>query len=97
PVCTLSPYTTLFRSLPYRGVVVQQVVEIPQVGQADARGRHRRAHTGGPHLVERLAQVERVGDRVEHRLGGHVTFARVERRRQLRSEEHTSELQSREK
>ena len=34
-------------------------------------------------LVERLAQVERVGDRVEHRLGRHVGLGRVQRRREL--------------
>ena len=40
-------------------------------------------HALGAHLGERLAQVERVGDRVEHRLGGDVGERRVQGGRQL--------------
>ena len=40
-------------------------------------------HALGAHLGERLAQVERVGDRVEHRLGGDVGERRVQRGREL--------------
>ena len=44
---------------------------------------HRGLHALRPLLVEGLAQVERVGHRVEHRLGRHVGLARVQRGREL--------------
>ena len=77
------PQHELVLLLPDRRVVVQQVVEVADVGEPDlARLQHpldpRRAL-----LVERLAQVERVGDRIEHRLGRHVGLGRMQRRRQL--------------
>ena len=55
------------------GVVVQHVVEVADVGEADAASRASACCTRArARLVERLAQVERVGDRIEHRLGRHV-------------------------
>ena len=66
-----------------RRIVVQQVVEVADVGQADAGRVDRLADPRRALLRERLAQVERVGDRVEHRLGRNVRLGRMERRRQL--------------
>ncbi len=65
------------------GIVVQQVVEVADVRDADAGPLERGLDALRALLVEGLAQVERVGHRVEHRLRRHVGFARVERRRQL--------------
>ena len=62
---------------------MQHVVEVADVGDRDAGGVDGREHTLRPDIVERLAQVERVGDRVEHRLGGHVGERRVQGRGQL--------------
>ena len=64
-------------------VVMQQVVEVRQVGDADAARLHRRADTRGARRIEGAAQVERVGHRIEHRLGRHVGQRRMQRRRQL--------------
>jgi hypothetical protein len=64
-------------------VVVQQVVEVSDVGDANPALLERRLDPPRALLVERLAQVERVGDRIEHRLGRHIGLTRVERRRQL--------------
>src|SRR3712207_9119208 len=90
PRSTLFPYTTLFRS--------KSPLPLPEVARALERGEvarrallgeaaqpiERAAHVAGERLAHRLAKVERgVG---EHRLPVH---------REARSEEHTSELQSR--
>ena len=65
-------------------VVMQQVVEVADVREADAGWRRSTRLTRAARvLVERLAQVERVGDRIEHRLGRHVGLGRMQRRRQL--------------
>ena len=64
-------------------VVVEQVVEERDVGDADPRRLHRGEHALGARLVERLAQIERVRDRVEHRLGRHVGLGRVQGGRDL--------------
>ena len=69
--------------LPDRRIVVQHVVEVADLGNADPVDVERRAHALRALLVERLAQVERVGHRIEHRLGRHVRFRRVQRRREL--------------
>ena len=66
-----------------RRIVVQQVVEVADVRDADAARLERRLDAPRALLVERLAQIQRVGDRIEHRLGRHVGFGRVERRGQL--------------
>ena len=68
---------------PDRVVVVEQVVEVADVRQLDARGRDGRLDAAGAVLVERLAQIQRVGDRIQHRLRRHVRLGRVQRRRQL--------------
>ena len=62
---------------------MQHVVEVGDVGDVHAGRPHCGVHTGGPVLVERLAQVEGVGDRVEHRFGGDVRQVRMDRRRQF--------------
>ena len=67
----------------HRRVVVQQVVEVADVRQADAVRLQRRVDAARTRLVERLAQVERVRDRIEHRLRRNVRFAGVQRGRQL--------------
>ena len=61
----------------------QHVVEVAEVGQPDAGVVHRRQHTGRALLVERLAQIERVRDRIEHRLRGHVALRGMQRGREL--------------
>ena len=66
-----------------RRVFVQHVVEVGDVCDRDTRRRDRRLDALGALSVEGLAQVERVGDRVEHRLGGHVCERGMQRRRQL--------------
>ena len=64
-------------------VLVQHVVEVADVRDPDAEGLLRRLHALRAVLVEGLAQVERVRDRVEHRLRGDVGLRRVQRRREL--------------
>ena len=66
-----------------RRVLVQHVVEVGDVGDRDAGSGDRLLDTLGAQLVERLAQVERVGDGVEHRLRRHVGERGVQCRRQL--------------
>jgi hypothetical protein len=61
-------------------IVMQQVVEVADVGDADAGRRQRRVHALRAVLVVRLPQIERVRHRIEHRLGGHVRLGRVQRR-----------------
>ena len=65
------------------GVVMEQVVEVGEVRDADAGGRDGRLHARRARPVERLAQVQRVGHRIEHRLRRHVGLRRVQRRGQL--------------
>jgi hypothetical protein len=65
-----------------RRVVVQQVVEIAEIRQP-IRLACRRPRRAGPGPCRTVSQVQRVGDRIQHRLRGHVGFGRVERRRQL--------------
>ena len=67
----------------HRRVVVQHVVEIPDVRQADAVRLQRGLDAARTVLVERPAQIERVRDRIEHRLGRDVGFAGMQRGRQL--------------
>ena len=65
--------------LPDGRVMVQHVVEVAEVGDAYTVFAQGREHAAGALLVERLAQVERVGDRVEQGFGGDVGFRRVQR------------------
>ena len=57
-------------------VVMQQVVEVGEVRDADAARLHGAADPPRAGGVEGLAQVERVGHRVEHRFGRHVGLGR---------------------
>ena len=66
-----------------RGVLVQHVVEVGDVGDRHARRVDSGLDALGPLLVERVAQVQGVGDRVEHGLRGDVGQGRVQRRREL--------------
>ena len=66
---------------PDAGVVVQHVVEVGDVGQADAVRMQHRFDAARAVLVEGPAQIERVRDRIEHRLGRHVGFGRMQRGR----------------
>ena len=50
---------------------------------ADRFGVERRTHATRALPVERLAKIERVGDRVEHRFRRHIGFRRMKRGRQL--------------
>ena len=65
--------------LSQRGILVQHVVEIAEVGKADAGGLDRRVHAAGARFVERLPQVERIGHGIEHRFGRDVSFVRMQR------------------
>ena len=62
---------------------MKKVVEVPDVRQADARGLQRRLHSARPVLVEGPAQVQRVRNRIQHRLGRHVRLCGMERCGQL--------------
>ena len=66
-----------------RRVLVQHVVEVADVGDRDTGRVDGREHPLRPHLVERLAQIERVRDRIEHRFGRDVGERRVQRRGEL--------------
>src|SRR3712207_8817539 len=86
PRSTLFPYTTLFRS--------RQVLEDPRAG-------HRPAHPVGPEHPGAVVRCERRAEPDDGEVRGHPEalgdeapdpVAPVQR---LRSEEHTSELQSR--
>ena len=68
---------------PDDGIVVQQVVEVGDVGQRDAACVERGLHAPGARGVECAPQVERVRHRIEHRVGRHIGFARMKSRRQL--------------
>ena len=69
--------------LPDGRVVVQQVVEVADIRDADAVRLQGRLDAARAVLVERFPQIQRVGDRIQHRLGRHVGFGRMKRRRQL--------------
>ena len=77
------PQHELVLLLPHRGVVVQHVVEVADVRKADLVGLQHALHPRRALLVERLPQVERVGDRIEHRLRRNVRLGGMERRREL--------------
>src|SRR3712207_8616802 len=81
PICTLCPYTTLFRS----GDLLRQVALRDRRGHlgdvADLRGEV------GAHVVDVVGEV------APH--PGHALHLRLTAQLALRSEEHTSELQSR--
>jgi hypothetical protein len=64
-------------------VVVEHVVEVGDVGNAHARLFHGDGDAVGALSVEGLPQVERIGDRIQHRLGRHVGLGGVERGRDL--------------
>ena len=68
---------------PDRRVLVQHVVEVADVGDRDPVASTAASTRFGAHVVERLAEIERVGDRIEHRLGRDVGERRVQRRGQL--------------
>ena len=64
---------------PDHRVLVEHVVEVGEVREADGVRLERRLHALRAVAVEGLAQVERVGHGVQHRLGRHVGLARVQR------------------
>ena len=66
-----------------RRVLVEHVVEVGDVGDGDAAVVDGCEDPLGAHVGERLAEVERVGDRIEHRLGRDVGDRGVERGGQL--------------
>ena len=68
---------------PDRRVLVQHVVEVRDVSDRDTGRGDRRLDSLGAQRVERLAQVERVRDRIEHGLGRHVGERRMQCRREL--------------
>src|SRR3712207_8131231 len=80
PRSTLFPYTTLFRSL-------RQLTRLPRIGDVDRRDR-----VGAGHVIDHPVRLEAPlvpdGGRHDH-VGEQLGLAAV------RSEEHTSELQSR--
>src|SRR5206468_10663919 len=82
PTSTLFPYTTLFRSLAAR---LQQLIPAGDLGANEPARQVRMNHTG------RLLRIGAAADRP----GAALVIASSEERDQLRSEEHTSELQSR--
>src|SRR3712207_8083346 len=86
PRSTLFPYTTLFRSAP----IVQRLAAVLQCHGERFAGPH--AEGGGHEGVVRRQDRDR-----GHRLAGRRAAGRgrLAERRRSRSEEHTSELQSR--
>src|SRR3712207_7037711 len=80
PRSTLFPYTTLFRSCPRAGR-----------GEARRSGARPVRARGAPGLEERPEELDR--ERQHHRRG--ALGAHLQHRLEERSEEHTSELQSR--
>src|SRR5262245_63883738 len=78
PRSTLFPYTTLFRSL--GRLVAFEVLPLAVGGGGDA--------------AEAEREVVRVGDVLERLLVGHQALLDQIHQRLVRSEEHTSELQS---
>jgi hypothetical protein len=65
------------------GVVMEHVVEVRNVRKADLCGLHGGSDPFGARLVERLAQVQRVGDRIQHGLRRYIRLGRVQRGREL--------------
>jgi len=59
-------------------IVVQHVVEVAQVGKPDPGFLHRGEDTLCAPLVERLAQIQRVRYRIEHRIRRDVALARMQ-------------------
>src|SRR5690606_39745610 len=86
PTSTLFPYTTLFRSRRHRPR------RLGSGGLLRSRGRRRRAAEGGEQLDPGRDSPPAEGARRR----GHFGRARERRASGRRSEEHTSELQSRE-
>src|SRR5207302_8846874 len=90
PISTLFPYTTLFRSL---GTLSQRTLRRPQrffyLG-----GVHGREGLGGIAMTDVAPKLQRFS--LQRPDGSAALRARQCRRRPGRSEEHTSELQSRE-
>ena len=68
---------------PGRGVMMQQVVEVGEIRDANSGGRDRRLHARGASPIERLPQVQRVRDRIQHGFRRHVRFRGMKRRREL--------------
>ena len=63
--------------LAHRRIVVQHVVEVADVGHADSgRASSAVCTRARALLVERPPQIQRVGDRIEHRFGRHVALGR---------------------
>jgi hypothetical protein len=84
PLCGVEDAEHEVVLLPADGrVVVEHVVEVGDVGEPDPVLFERGPHAACARLVERLAQVERVCDGVEHGLGRNVRLRRVERGREL--------------
>ena len=66
-----------------RPIVVEEVVEIAEVGDPDAATLDRGLDALRAARVEGSAQVQRICDRVQHRLRGHVALVRVQGAREL--------------
>ena len=66
--------------LPDRRIVVQQVVEVADIRESDLVPLQHPLDPRRALLVERLAQVEGVGDRIEHRLRRDVGLVGMQRR-----------------
>ena len=64
-------------------IVVQQVVEVAKVRQADAGATHRRLYAPRAGPVERLPQIQRVRQGIEHGFCWHVRQRRMDSGRQL--------------
>src|SRR3712207_9536315 len=90
PRSTLFPYTTLFRSL----LELRAVDDAQEIGQADEEHRRKKRQPPGREPERGVDEERRVGrppgDRPVHVIDGKRAF-----HPRRRSEEHTSELQSR--
>ena len=64
-------------------IVMQHVVEIGDIRQADARRLQGSLHAPGARFVERLAQVQSIRDRIEHGFRWNVGLGWMERSRKL--------------
>jgi hypothetical protein len=62
---------------------MEQVVEIADVRQTQTMSSQRGFDASRAIAIEWLAEVERIRDRIEHRLGRHVGLGRMQRRGQL--------------
>src|SRR5690606_41449882 len=89
------PYTTLFRSCSHRGVIntVQQAIKASGVDKVHAvlGGFHIVPPLGDDYIRDTVAEFRKIDP--DYLIVGHCTGDRFY---DLRSEEHTSELQSRE-